>query len=137
MGWASTDDVEDVTGQPVTTAQLALAASTVETHSGRPYTADIAAVTGTRDTFWLKRAEAFQAVWLIAQPDLLQRLDLTNVPGEGGTASLKEHALTLAPYAARALAKLSWKRSRSVNVRPAMADLLGVEDEDDTGWVRV
>lgn len=136
MSWASVSDVDDITGVTVTTAELALAASTVDIHSGRPYTADIAAVTGTRDTYRLKQAEAFQAAWLQAQPDLLQRLNVTTVPGEGGTTQLGGDALTLAPYAAQALSKLSWKRSRSVRVRPAMASA-GVDDEDDTGWVRV
>jgi hypothetical protein len=137
MGWASTDDVEAVTGQTVTDAQLALAAATIETHSGRPYTDDIAGVTGSRDTHWLKRAEVFQAVWLLAQPDLLQRLNVETVPGEGGTTQLTSDALTLAPYAARALAKLSWKRSRSVRVHPTMRGSSApttVNDNHD-GWL--
>ena len=141
MGWATTTDVEDVTGQTVTDAQLALAAATVETHSGRPYTTDIAAVTGTRDTHWLKRAEVFQAVWLLAQPDLLQRLNVTSItttPGSGGTTQLGVDALTLAPYAAKALQKLSWKRSRSVRVRPASAGVALDDDaEDCLNWVKI
>jgi hypothetical protein len=120
MGWATTDEVSSITGVTVSDSELALAAATIEAHSGRPHTEDIAGVTGTRDTYRLKRAEAFQAVWLQAQPDLLKRLNVTTVPGDGGATQLGEDALTLAPYARLFIGKLSWKRSRSVRTRPAV-----------------
>lgn len=139
MGWASVADVFDATGVTVTSTQLAQAAATVEVHSGRPYSADVAAVTGTRDTLWLRRAECFQAAWLPAQPDLFQRMNVTSVTSEGGTSQLTHDALTLAPLAARAIARLSWKRSRSVMARRARAldDLAAIDSDDDWRPMRV
>lgn len=137
MSWASTADVLEVTGVTVTEAQLALAAATIEPHSGRPYTATVAAVTGAKDTHWLKRAECFQAVWQLAQPDLLQRMNVKEVVTEQGTTELNDDALTLAPLAKRALSRLSWRRSRSVMARPARAGVVDLDDAGDWRPLRV
>lgn len=138
--WATTDDVLSLTGTTVTDAQLAQANGVVEVHSGRLYV-DAVERTGTRDIEWMRRAVAYQAAWLTAQPDAFSRLDLTQVTQEGRAIGLKEHALTLAPLTERALGRVSWLRSRSLHVRSPFVDGLGPVstaiidyDDDDTGW---
>lgn len=133
MGWASVADVLEATGATVSEAQLAQAAATIEIHTGRPYDEDTAARTGSRDTHWLKRAECYQAVWQLAQPDLFERSNVTQVAQEGGgTTGLTPDALTLAPLAKRAVEQLSWRRSRSLHTpSPRRA---GVDVDDCGDW---
>ena len=133
MSWASIADVEETTGKTVSEAQLLQAAATIELHTGRPYNEDVAAKTSVRDTHWLKRAEAYQAAWMLAQPDAFARSNVTQVAQEGGgTTGLTHDALTLAPFAKKAINRLSWRRSRSVQAQPFVPD--GGVDDDDADW---
>lgn len=116
--WASTADVLSLTGKTVTEQQLDQANAVIELHAGRIHSL-AEANTGSRDKEWLRRACAFQAAWQLSQPDLHGRLDMTSVPGG---AALKEGALTLAPLAKRALARVSWLKSRSLHVRSPFVD---------------
>jgi hypothetical protein len=140
--WATVDDVISLTGADVSSTQLARANAAIELHTGRLYT-DAATRTGTRDLEWMRRACAYQAAWMLSQPDMFARLDLSAVTQEGRAVGLKEHALVLAPLAKRALARVSWLRSRSLHVRSPFEDSLGPVvlggavvdyDDDDGGW---
>lgn len=111
----------DLTGQTVTDQQVAVANSVIELVSSRVYT--IASPnTGTRDGEWLRRAVAWQCVWITGQPDYLTRLDINAITEGHKSIGLKDWALVLAPLAQRALAKLSWLRTRSIHVRSPWTD---------------
>jgi hypothetical protein len=122
--WATVADVLSLAGATVTDTQLTQANGVLELHAGRLYI-DAIARTGTRDAEWLRRACAYQAAWMLAQPDMYQRLDITSTGNGAGSVALKDHAFTLAPLAKRALARVSWLRSRSLHVRSAFEDGLG------------
>jgi hypothetical protein len=125
--WATTADVLSLTGSTVTDDQLAQANAVLELHSGRFYT-DALARTGTRDIEWMRRACSYQAAWMLSQPDMFARIDISQVAQEGRAVGLKDHALVLAPLAKRALARVSWLKSRSLHVRSPFVDGLGVAE---------
>ena len=140
--WATVADVSSLTGADVSSTDIARANTVIELHTGRLYT-DAATRTGTRDLEWMRRACAYQAAWMLSQPDMFSRLDLNAINQEGRAVGLKEHALVLAPLAKRALARVSWLRSRSLHVRSPFEDSLGPAvlggpvvdyDDDDGGW---
>ncbi|MDX3230626.1 hypothetical protein [Streptomyces sp. ME19-01-6] len=118
--WATTQQVTDAMGVSVTDAQLAQAQATVEVFCNRLY-ADTERIR-PRDVYWLGRAVAFQAAWLKGQYDITTRLDSSQVQQDGVVASLGEHAMVLAPMAARALRRISWMRSRTLHVRSPFED---------------
>ncbi len=72
-----------------------------------------------RDLYFLQLALAYQVVWMMAQPDLYQRFDLTSTNDERGVNSnFVAGATTLAPLAKRAIRRLSWKGTRSLRFDP-------------------
>lgn len=118
--WATTADVQALTGVAVISTDSANAI--VEMHAGRVY-ATASAHTGTRDTEWMRRAVAYQAAWMAAQPDLFSRLDFTQVGKERGSpVALAESAMTLAPLARVALRRVSWLKTRSLHVKGPFQD---------------
>lgn len=113
--WASAQQVINATGVTVTEAQLAQAQDDVEIFTNRRFseTPRIRA----RDLYWLGKAVARQAAWLVGQYGLETRLDASRVSQDGVDSHLAEDALVMAPMAARALKRCSWMRSRSVHAR--------------------
>ena len=127
--WASTADVQDITGVTVTDAQLRRAQYVIDIVSGRTYEIRPLLVqeNRTRDLRWLKQAVAYQAAWMISQPDMFTRMNVTSVNQDTSQAQMGASALTLAPLARRALNRVSWKGTRSLQVqRRPQADGLGV-----------
>lgn len=120
--WATTADVTSLTGKTVTQTQLDHANAALELHTGRTHT-DASARTGARDTEWMRRAVAYQAAWMLTQPDMFDRLDYTEVGKDSGTPTkVTGTAMTLAPLARKALARVSWLRSRSLHVKAPFQD---------------
>jgi hypothetical protein len=123
--WATAADVLSLTDVTVTDPQLTQANAALELHAGRVYTL-AADRTGSRDTEWMRRACAYQAAWMPGQPDVFTRLDYIEVAKETGAATkVTATAMTLAPLARKALARVSWLKSRSVHVRTPFTDGLG------------
>jgi hypothetical protein len=119
--WAQIADVAAITGITVTQQQLAQANSIIEMFARR--TAALGyANTGTRDQEWMKRAVAYEAVWLNGQPDLYTRLDVTMISEGRKSIGLKEQTLMIAPLARKALSRVSWLRTRSVHIRSPFQD---------------
>ena len=108
------------TGKTVTDTQVAQASAALELHIGRTYYETVSnpdggsLKVGRRDREWLRRACAYQAAWMLAQPDMYQRLDMDALASTGRPITLKDRALVLAPLARRALQRVSWLRSRSL-----------------------
>jgi len=145
--WATAADVLSLTGSTVTDPQLTQANAVIELHAGRIYTLATLSTpsgvtnTGARDAEWMRRACAYQAAWMLSQPDMFSRIDLSAVTQEGRAVGLKEHSFVLAPLAKRALDRVSWLKSRSLHVRAPFEDGLGPistaiidYDDDDGGW---
>lgn len=144
LAWATTEDVERITGVVVSSAVVSQAQAAIEVHSGRTYAARDR--TGTRDQGWLKYAVAYQAAWLPSQPDYAQRMDLTGVTGPGaatGTVPLTSTGMVLAPMARWALKRVSWLKSRSLHVRSPFVDdsgsgrFLNEADDDLFRWAPI
>jgi hypothetical protein len=115
MAWATVQDVDDLTGVTVTTDQLAYAQAIIEIHVSR--TEDVPADSiSVRDLLWLKRAVAYEAAWIPANPDLFTRIEHVTLLQDGvETRDLPPDALTLAPMAKRAIRRLSWVKTRSIH----------------------
>lgn len=133
--WATTDDVEAMTGVNVTQAEVNQAGFCINLFAARLY-ADKDRV-GARDTYWLKSAVAYQAAWLQANPDVFQRILLDTDGSGSSTTKFGVDALVLAPFAAKALGRVSWLRSRSLHIRSAAESGQWDDFEDDNinpGW---
>lgn len=120
-GWATVADVQALTGQTVSTAQVQQANGVIEMLAGRTYALAYSR-TGSRDQEWMRRAVAYQTAWLVAQPDLFGRLDLENLSSTGRGLSLRDNGIVLAPMAKWALKRVSWLKSRSLHVRSPYQD---------------
>ncbi|MGL4176104.1 MAG: hypothetical protein ACRCSN_08490, partial [Dermatophilaceae bacterium] len=112
--WATIAEVEQLTGQVVTSATRVQAVTSIELHCGLiegVLRADVA----DRDLYWLKLATAYQAAWLSAQPDYLERNAVSTAAQDGQSATMgNADWLTLAPLARKAIKRLSWRGPRSV-----------------------
>jgi hypothetical protein len=113
--WANASDVINATGVTATEAQLAQAQSDIEIFSGRIYP-DTPRIR-PRDLYWLGKAVARQAAWIVGQFGLETRLDATQTQQDGVSSTLTGDGLVLAPMAGRALKRVSWMRSRTVHAR--------------------
>jgi hypothetical protein len=126
--WATEADVETTTGVTITAAQLAQAAAVIDMEAGRTYL-DVSRI-GARDQYWLKLALCYQAAWLTANPDLFQRIEVEAEGTKGQLTKFSPTGLVLAPYAKRALKRVSWLKSRSLHVQSPFADGIGVLGTD-------
>lgn len=118
--WAQADDVLTYTGEAVTDAQVMRAQAIIDMFTARTY--DALPRIGTRDLYWLKLATAYQAAWMLSQPDMYSRLDFATISAGSRPVELKEDTLRIAPLAAKALKRVSWLRSRSLHVRSPFTD---------------
>ena len=120
QAWADAQTVLDITGVEVTEPQLAQAQAAVEVMCGRAYP-DTSRLR-VRDVYWLARAVAYQAAWSQGQFDLATRMDVTAAQQDSVSSSFTGDAVVLAPMAARAINRLSWRRSRTIHVRSPFVD---------------
>lgn len=112
--WATAQDVLGLTKVTVEDDDLIQAQATIDLHAARIY-ADRDRI-GARDRHWLKLACAYQAAWLAGQPDAFERIEVESTGSTNGV-KMTPKALTLGPFARRALKRVSWLRSRSLRVR--------------------
>lgn len=112
--WATPDEASAITGQTITQAQLDVAYHVVEMYAGAVI--DSRANLTNRDLRLLKKAEAYQAAWMAAQIDLTGRSDATLVSQDGLQYSKGDQDMhILGPLAKKALTKLSWMRTRTID----------------------
>jgi hypothetical protein len=127
--WATASETLAITGTTVSGPTLAQAQGTVELHINRT----IDAAMTVRDLAWCKRAVAWQAAWLAGQFGYTTRMNVTSVSQDGvSTQFAAQHAITLAPLAARAARNLSWMGTRSTRIRPRRRDDYAYEASYDT-----
>lgn len=129
--WCTTDDVTTYTGITTTAGVVVQASAIIDIHIGRTYYELVTnpdggqLKVGRRDHQWLRQACAYQAAWMRSQPDIFDRLDVTQVALDGRALTLRDPALTLAPLARKALKRVSWLRSRSLHIRTPFTDGVG------------
>jgi hypothetical protein len=135
--WATAADVLEITGETVTDEWVKRANFVIESLTGRiagNTPVEASPKTSTRDATWLGRAVAYQAVWMPTQPDLFGRMDITQTGASTSSTSFTDTALVLAPFAKLALARTSWGRSTTIEVRNGMTRPYCDEDDEQDAW---
>lgn len=140
MAWATIADVKAVTGLEPTAEQLAMAVFTLETMTGLIEAVDRPDITD-RDRHWLKLAACYQTRFVIENPDLFSRLDVTSAAQDGQSANFRNpDAHLLAPLARKSIRRLSWRaltRPGDRAPREAANNVLSEEYDDSLAWKRV
>lgn len=131
MSWATAAETLTYTGIVVTDAEVAQAQAIVELF------ADVteAATISTKNTRLLKMAVAYQAAWITEHPDVFTHVDVSTMLQDGlQFVSGNENAFVLAPFARRAINRLSWRRNRSLKARlPKRRTMRGLRQIDYLG----
>lgn len=133
--WATPEDVKTITGADVSEAEVVQAGRSIDQFAKRLYL-DKDRI-GARDQYWLQSAVAYQAAWLVANPDVFQRILLDTDGSGASTTKFGVDGLTLAPFAAKALVNVSWLRSRSLHIRSAAENSRWsdfADDDSEVGW---
>lgn len=135
--WASVADILAVTGKAADAATRNMAANAVELLTGLVESVERTDL-ASRDAYWLKLAVAYQAAWLLSQPDYLERSAIASASQDGQSATMgNADWLVLAPLARKALKRLSWRGIRTANTYPSPRAIVNVnsdEYEDGLDW---
>jgi len=116
MGWATIDQVHDLTGREASQESLAGAQTIIELFSGTSTVASDNGLIASKNLRLLQQAVAWQAVWLDAHPDVLEAMDVEGVSQDGLSAQYANaNAHLLAPLASRCLNRLSWRKEIRVS----------------------
>jgi hypothetical protein len=141
MSWATPAEAQSITGDAtLTQAQLDVATHLLEIFAGA--VEDSRTNLTNRDLRLLKKAESYQAAWMVAQVDLLGRSDATLVSQDGLQYSKGDADMhVLSPLAKASIMRLSWMRTRTLDpLTPAQALVLrnkvtaetyGLDDRED------
>lgn len=147
--WATVSDVQEITGSTVTPAQLRQAQYVIDMKVGRSYEIRdmLVANNRRRDLHYLKLATAYQAAWMLSQPDMFGRMNVTNVNADSSSATFGVDAMSLGPLARGALKRVSWQGTRSLRVKKDPATIVpyasgqrippagsAIYDEPTDGW---
>lgn len=117
MAWASIEETLRYTGITVTEEELEQAQIMIELFT--EVTEDSSPNIGPKNSRYLKMAVAYQAAWITQHPDLFTHVDVGNMIQDGLQFNpANANAFLLAPMASRAIRRLSWKRTRTLRVRP-------------------
>ena len=135
--WATIADVDEVTGKTVTEKERGIAVRSLEPIIGviegvdRPDISD-------RDRYWLKLATCYQAAFVLDNPDLFSRADVTSASQDGESANFRNvDAHLLAPLARKCVRRLSWRgltRSRDRAAQRGPLNILSEEYDDSLAW---
>lgn len=117
MSWATTTDVLNMTGETVTEAEVTQAQYLVELFAD--VTEDSDSFIATKNLRLLKQAVAYQTAWMVQHPDVFSVIDVTSATQDGMSWLIgNPGSAVMAPLARMAIARLSWKRNRSIYIRP-------------------
>lgn len=138
--FATVEQVATLTGVTVDAATRALAAQAVELSTGliEGTLAERVDITD-RDLYFLRLMCAYQAAWLVAQPDYLTRNNVASASQDGQSATGGPDWLTLAPLARKAARRLSWRGTRplatgTLSRSERMALALRESGDDSLKW---
>lgn len=124
--WIDASGVQNITGRTPTDESLALAQSIVEDIAG--FDGDIddtADVVSPKNATRLRKAVAYQAVWLDSHPDALDAMDVEGTSADGVSGTYRgPHAAYLSPLAWMSLKRVSWLKGpiRIGHPRRALVD---------------
>lgn len=130
MPWATADNVAAITGETVTEEWVTRASYIIETITNRAPTDAVK----PRDARALGRAVVYQAAWMLTQPDLFGRMEITQTGSSSSSTAFTDMAVVLAPLAKLALNSCSWNRSHTIPVKNGMTRPLCDESEDFDSW---
>lgn len=143
MTWALASEVQEITGTTPDDATLAIASSIISTVAGVDEDLPTSAITPI-DRNRLKRATAWEAIWLPTKPGLLtERESARSVTSDGQSVQREDDASALlAPLARIELLRLSWIGTRSVKVPradtlPARVDFLNEASDQYGRWAPI
>jgi len=135
--WATIADVDEVTGKTVTAKERGIAVRSLEPLIGlieaveRPDISD-------QDRYWLKLATCYQAAFVLDNPDLFSRADVTSASQDGESANFRNvDAHLLAPLARKCIRRLSWRSLTRTKDRAAQrgpVNILSEEYDDSLAW---
>ncbi len=119
MTWATTEQVENQTGKTVSEETLALASAMIDTFTGADEEMPEDAISAI-DRKHLRKATAWQAVWIAGKPGLVTERELASSLSSDTQAINRESAMDAmcAPLAKREIMSLSWVGTRTAIVRP-------------------
>lgn len=128
--WASVADITAATGVTVNASTRSIAANAIELTTGLIEGVERTDISD-RDRYWLKLAVCYQAAWIVAQPDYLERNAIASASQDGQAATGgNPDWLVLAPLARKALKRLSWRGVRTVSTQPGRRVVVNVNDDD-------
>lgn len=91
-----------------------------------------------RDRYWLKLATCYQAAFVLDNPDLFSRADVTSASQDGESANFRNvDAHLLAPLARKCIRRLSWRsltRSKDRAAQRGPTNILSEEYDDSLAW---
>lgn len=133
MAWATAAETLTYTGITVTDDEIEQAQAMVEMFAD--VTEDANANMKSKNLRLLKMAVAYQAAWITEHPDVFTHVDVSTMLQDGlQFVSGHENAFLLAPMARRAIARLSWRRNRSIKTRlPKRRTMRGLHQIDYLG----
>jgi hypothetical protein len=112
--WATPVEASIITNKAVSQEDLESAMSVIDLYSNASIEAS--GNVGARNLRWLKVAVSWQAVWQAARVEYGVNMDVDQVTQDGHTFwKGYEDAHLLAPLARRALFKLSWSKTRTID----------------------
>ena len=118
MAWATTSEVLAITRITVTDDDIAAAQFLIEMFADTTEESSNAGLISTKNLRLLKLAVAYQAAWMTQHPDAYVTLDVRSVTTDGMSWTVDNpQSGVLAPLAKMAIARLSWKRNRSIYIR--------------------
>jgi len=127
--WATVEQIAQTVDRNVNQATRNLAAQSIEMHTGL-IEGVVRTDISSRDRYWLMLAVSYQAVWLLAQPDYLERNAVSSASQDGQSATMgNPDWLTLSPAARKCLRRLSWRGIRTVSTK-AGTRIANVNDDD-------
>lgn len=114
MAWANESDVENITGKTISADTIALASAIVDTFADSDEERPEASISNV-DRRHLKRATAWQAVWIAGKPGLIsERENAQSITSDTQAITRRDNADgLLAPLARREIVALSWKGTRT------------------------
>jgi hypothetical protein len=112
--WATVADVYTIARKTVSDADIAAATASLETMTGLIQSVERPGMTDY-DRHYLKLATAYQTAFMIENPDIFMREDVTSTSQDGESANYRNpDSHILAPLARKALRRLSWRTLRAV-----------------------
>lgn len=117
--WATVEQVISQTGVDVSEETIAVASAMIDTFTGADEELPEDAIS-PKDRKHLRKATAWQAVWVAGKPGLItERENAKSITSDGQNITREDNAdAMLAPLARREILSLSWVGTRTVVVPP-------------------